>query len=191
MPFTHAKTMILFRNVAGKLIGIDAFRFLPDKDIAGIHLVKDVIQMKILQKQLAMYNHSPKNVFPVMWPVSLTKKNLKRLETEQFVITAKPQGTRCLFYADSDGHQYLQNGTQNFFRLAQSFEFVPPGTILDGIVVIREGVHGEITQNSNAGGKPTFFIMDATRVNQKDLTQMSILERISVVQVLKLFNYVL
>ncbi len=78
----------------------------------------------------------------------------------------------------------MQNGTQNMFKLTQSncFQLIPAGTVLDGIVV-RKIVRGKTARNRNILGKPTFVIMDATRVNGKDVTRKSILDRISIVQV--------
>ena len=78
----------------------------------------------------------------------------------------------------------MQNGTQNMFKLTQSngFQLIPAGTVLDGIVV-RKIVRRKTAQNRNQLEKPTFVIMDATRVNGKDVTRKSILDRISIVQV--------
>ena len=167
------------------MVGNEAsIRFLSDEDIVGIHFVQDSNLGKTLQKRLGLFNHMPKNLFPVNWAISLKRSHLKSLETEQFVVTPKPTGIRCLFFADSEGVQYMQNGTQNMFKLTQSnvFQLIPAGTVLDGIVV-RKIVRRKTAQNRNQLEKPTFVIMDATRVNGKDVTRKSILDRISIVQV--------
>lgn len=157
-------------------------QLLEGKHIDGISLQDDKSTKRML-KLLGSYNHSPKDIiFPVNWPVSLDKSNIKRLETEQFVIAPKPDGPRFLLYVDSDGKTFLLNNTHRVFKLEQSHAFkrIPADTVLDGVVVVSKIVPSEAAQNA---GKPTFVIMDATLVNGKDLTQMGIRERISAVKV--------
>ena len=139
-----------------------------------------------MQIRLAVFNEGPREQFPVNWPVSLNRDNINQLETDgPFVVAPKPLGIRYLLYVDSDGVMFMQNNTQHIFKVDQDLapRLIPNDTILDGIVV-KKLVRGE-SSNDEGNGKLSFVIMDATRFDGEQLTQKSILERISAVQVLK------
>ena len=139
-----------------------------------------------MQIRLAVFNEGPREQFPVNWPISLNRNNINQLKTDgPFVVAPKPLGIRYLLYVDSDGVMFMQNNTRHIFKVDQDLapQFIPNDTILDGIVV-KKLVRGE-GSNDEGDGKLSFVIMDATRFDGEQLTQKSILERISAVQVLK------
>ena len=78
-----------------------------------------------------------------------------------------------------------KNNTQHVFKIDQGLiapKLIPKDTILDGIVV-KKLVRGKSSNRNGDGTKLNFVIMDATRVDGVRLTQKSILDRISAVQV--------
>lgn len=146
----------------------------------------------MLQKRLRTFNHgssTSSSIFPATLPVPITTFNQLMEDGGSFVFSPKPLGIRYLFYFDKEGRSFLMNSTQHIFKVAKScaFRVIPPETVLDGIVV-RKIVRSERSNQEASNGKLTFVIMDATRINGVDLTQKSIQERMSIVQVLKLFN---
>jgi len=180
-------SVICFRHYSGSCVGIDvSVRFLREKDLEGVYLCQDLDFVKQLRARLGFYSHGPVNSFPVSSPITLNKNSVKQLEWEPFVVTPVPLGIRYLLYVDHEGRTFMENSTQQIFQFAKSrlFQHFPTETVLDGIVV-RKMVRGDAAQNvnQNPDGKLTFLIMDATRVKGVDVTQKSIQERISIVQV--------
>jgi len=157
--------------------------FLHDEQIDGISLEDDYEFVRELQVRLGRFNHGALNFFPVNWPASSNSRNIKLLETQPFVVSPTPVGTRFLLYIDQKGRIFMENMAQHIFKVDQDKApwMTSTDTVLDGIVtrmVIRDGS----IQNK---GKLTFVIMDVTRVNGVDLTKKGILERMSAAQVIK------
>jgi len=132
---------------------------------------------------LGIFNEGPRDQFPVNWPVSLNRNNIGKLKTAgPFVVAPKPLGIRVLLYVNPNGMMFFENNTQNVFKVDPDLApQLPKDTILDGIIV-KKLVRGE-GSNGNGDGKLSFVIMDATRVDGVQLTQKSIQERISAVEV--------
>ena len=169
------------------MVGIDfGVKFLQEENVEGISLCQNVNFVRDIQIRLGVFNEGSRQEFPVNWPISLNRNNLHKLKTDgPFVVAPKPVGIRYLLYVDSDGMMFMQNNTQHVFKIDQGLiapKLIPKDTILDGIVV-KKLVRGKSSNRNGDGTKLNFVIMDATRVDGVQLTQKTILERISAVQV--------
>ena len=133
---------------------------------------------------MGIFNEGPRDQFPVNWPVSLNRNNIDKLKTAgPFVVSPKPLGIRALLYVNPDGMIFFENNTQHVFKVDPDLSpKLPKDTILDGIIV-KKLVRGEGSNDGNGDGKLSFVIMDATRVDGVQLSQKSIQERISAVEV--------
>jgi len=152
---------------------------------SNISLCQNVNFVRDIQIRLGVFNEGSRQEFPVNWPISLNRNNLHKLKTDgPFVVAPKPVGIRYLLYVDSDGMMFMQNNTQHVFKIDPDLapKVIPKDTILDGIVV-KKLVRGKSSNRNGDGTKLNFVIMDATRVDGVQLTQKSILDRISAVQV--------
>ncbi|EFX64762.1 hypothetical protein DAPPUDRAFT_265827 [Daphnia pulex] len=70
-----------------------------------------------MQVRLGRFTKGPTDISPVMWPVSLSKKNVHLLASKPYVVGPKPSGPRFLLYIDSSGEIFLENMTQHIFRI--------------------------------------------------------------------------
>ena len=172
-----------------------------DIDIDGISPVEDSYLITQLKMRIARFAHAQPNVggLPVNWPFQLSRANIHHLEAEPYVVSPKPFGMRYLIYIDCEGKMFLVNNSRrlpmrNTFKLDQdrALQLIPADTVLDGFLsrkILRDGAH----ENSQdwSKGKLTFIIMDAIRCKGVDLTQKSIQERITAIQVNYNFENVL
>ncbi len=148
-----------------------------------------------MQVRLGKFAKGQAVFFPVMWPVSLSMKNVQSLASKPYVVGPKPSGPRFLLYIDSSGDIFLENMTQHIFRVdedhaikIETFDGRPiTDTVLDG-VISREKSDDDASCNGNikedgTTGKLKFVILDAIRCSGNDLTGLNILERIAFVRV--------
>jgi hypothetical protein len=172
-------------SFSGQYLEIDMnATFFNGEQVEGIELVTNFEQVRELHVRLGEYAKGPKNFFPAMWPVKLSKEKLKLLETEKHFVIPKPTGTRYLLYVDPSGQMFLENMTQNVFRidgdhlidLISSDGQSVTDTVLDGVVTRVSEAHPD-------AGRLTFVIMDATLCRGVQLTQMNISQRIAYVRV--------
>ena len=169
-------------------------KFLKNEDVDGITVVTDLDLVKEMQHKLGRFADGPTDFFPAAWAVSLNQKNFDLLSFAPYVVTPKPDGTRYLLYVDSVGDVYLENQTQNFFKMSEnrtvqllsSDRRVLKDTILDGYFVRRICSTG--SEGPDQLGRLTFIIQDAIRCNGTDLTKRGILQRIDTIEVI-LFYY--
>jgi hypothetical protein len=47
-------------------------KFLDDEDVEGVHLLNDFDLVREMQVRLGEFAKGPRNIFPAMWPVSLS-----------------------------------------------------------------------------------------------------------------------
>ena len=176
---------------SGEFVEVDRdAKFLKDEEVDGISVVTDLDLVKQMQHKLGRFSNGPTDFFPANWAVSLNSTNLNLLRSAPYVVAPKPDGTRYLFYVDSNGDVYLENQTQNFFRMSEDRAIqllssdgrVLKDTVLDGYFVRRICSSGPENQ-----GRLTFIIQDAIRCNGKDLTGLGILRRIDFIEVLITF----
>ena len=182
-----------FRDFPGEFVGIDFdVKFLQHEDVKGITLCHNFDFARALQIRLGVFNEGPHNMFPVNWPVSLNRSNMNRLKTDgPCVVAPKPVGIRYLLFVNSEGIIFMENNTQHVFKVDPDLApKLPKDTILDGIVV-KKLVRGEGSNGNGDDGKLSYVIMDATRVDGVQLTQKSIQERISAVEVYRKKSYLM
>jgi hypothetical protein len=132
----------------------------------------------------------------MLWPVSLSTKNVQSLASKPYVVGPKPEpkpsGPRFLLYIDSSGDIFLENMTQYIFLVdedhamkIETFDGKPiTDTVLDGIITREKSINDASSCNGKeTTRKLTFVILDAIRCNGNDLTGLNILERIAFVRV--------
>ena len=149
-----------------------------------------------LQVRLGNFAKGEIDIFPAMWPVSLSTDNVRLLSSKPYVMAPRPIGPRFFLYIDPSGDIFLENMTQHIFRVdedhainIQSFDGRPiTDTVLDGIFTREKMGDDSSSDGAETFGKLTFVIQDAIRCNGKDLTQWNILERIGFIYV-NLFCY--
>ena len=150
--------------------------------VDGINIVTDFDLVKEMQAKMKNFTNWRKDFFPVNWPFSLNKN----------IVAPKPEGTRYLLYVDSYGDIYLENQTQNFFRVSQDREIqlLLPDTVLDGYFVHPIAAVSDDEAEEEAAAHPgenqgrlTFLIQDATRCNGVDLSGLGIVKRIAFIKV--------
>ena len=154
----------------------------------GITLVTDFDFVKQMQLKFSLFTNWSKEFFPVIWPLALNKKNLKHLTWSSYVVTPKPRGHRYLLYVDSYGDIYLENPTQNFFRVSEDREIqlLSADTLLDGYFVHPVAAGSDDKTEEVPGenqGRLTFLIQDAIRCDGVDLSGLGIIERIAFIEV--------
>ncbi|XP_046456075.1 mRNA-capping enzyme-like isoform X2 [Daphnia pulex] len=163
-------------------------KFIDNEDVEGVHLVNDFDLVRQLQVRLGEFAKGPRNIFPAMWPVSLSTKNVQSLASKPYyVVGPKPAGPRFLLYIDSSGDIFLENMTQHIFRVdedhaikIETFDGRPiTDTVLDGIITREKSIDNASCNGKEATKKFTFIILDAIRCSGNDLTGLNILERIA------------
>ncbi len=166
-------------------------KFVDNEDVAGVHLVNDFDLVREMQLRLGKFAKGPTDMFPVMWPVALSMKNVHLLVSKPYVVATKPSGPRFLLYIDSSGDIFLENMTQHIFRVdedhaidIQMFDGQPiTDTVLDGIITREKcNANDSSCNGKEATRKLTFVILDAIRCNGNDLTDFNILQRIAFVR---------
>jgi hypothetical protein len=170
---------------------------LDNEDVEGVHLVTDFDLVRDIQVLLGRFTKGPTNIFPAMWSVSLSMKNVNRLASGPYVVGPKPSGPRFMIYIDHSGDIFLENMTQHIFRVDEDHAIkieTSDGrpitdTVLDGIITNVKSIDDASCNGKEATRKLTFVILDAIRCNGKDLTGLNILERLAFVRVsnIKLF----
>ena len=183
------------QSFSGQFTQVDRdAKFLKDEDVDGIAVVTDLDLVKEMQHKIGRFADRPIDFFPAAWAVSLNQKNFDLLSFAPYVVTPKPDGTLYLLYVDSVGDVYLENQTQNFFKMSEnrtvqllsSDRQVLKDTLLDGYFVRRICSTG--SEGPDQLGRLTFIIQDAIRCNGTDLTKRGILQRIDTIEVI-LFYY--
>ncbi len=150
----------------------------------GIHLVTDFELVRQLQVRLGECAKGPTDFFPAMWPVNLSTENITSLESEPYVVTPKPYGTRYLLYVNPSGEMFLENLTQHIFRIDDDHAIKMISSDGQSITdVILDGVVTRVSETHPDAGRLTFVIMDAIRCRGVSLTQMGISRRIAFVKV--------
>ena len=142
-------------------------------DIPG-NMVTDRNQLLDLQETVAKlvdFNGNPKR-FPGAQPISFASCHLKELLSENYLVSEKADGIRCLLYTRAKGDQvesYLIDRKNNFYY--NHFGLPLPGlkhahknSIVDGELVL-EKVKGKI--------ELWFLFFDALVVDNKNLTTKS------------------
>jgi hypothetical protein len=172
---------------------------LDNEDVEGVHLVTDFDLVRDIQVLLGRFTKGPTNIFPAMWSVSLSMKNVNRLASGPYVVGPKPSGPRFMIYIDHSGDNFLENMTQHIFRVDEDHAIkieTSDGrpitdTVLDGIITSEKSIDDASCNGKEATRKLTFVILDAIRCNGKDLTGLNILERLAFVRVSNINMFVI
>ena len=153
----------------------------------GVSILTDIDLARDIHRRLGSFSHGPRDFFPVNWPVTLSRDNMDLLE-RSYVVRAKAHGPRFLLYVDELGALYMENQTQQVFRIDHERALQLPNvtdTVLDGILaeVKRTGERQKSKAKRVDRKQFVFFVHDAILVGGVDITQRGILERIACVQV--------
>ena len=171
---------------AGEFIGIDRnAKLIEDEQVNGVHLVTDYNRVRDMHVLLGRYTKGPLNFFPGMTGISLSMKKIPMLESEPYVVSPKPTGTRFLLYVNASGQIFMEKKTQQVFRVDTMKMLNCDGqpitdTVLDGFLTREKTNAGDF---GTSKGKLTFVIMDAIRCNGKSLIELNFLQRIALVKV--------
>ena len=152
--------------------------FYNRENMENVSLVTDLCLVNEMRGRLGAYVNRQ---FPANWPTYLSHDNVSQLESQRYIIILKPNGWRYLLYVDADGRVFFENRLQHFFLM-------DPGHAvklmsLDGRVLTDTVLDGSLVWERH-GGRLTFVIQDAIRVDGVDLTGLGIVERIAYVDVI-------
>ena len=155
--------------------------FFNRENVENVSLVTDLLLVNEMRGRLGDYVNRPTSWFPANWPTSLSQDHVSQLESQRYVVTLKPDGWRYFLYVDADGRVFFENRLQHFFLM-------DPGHAvklmsLDGRVLTDTVLDGSLVRERH-GGRLTFVIQDAIRVDGVDLTGLGIVERIDYVNVI-------
>lgn len=178
------------KKFPGQFVQIDPdAKLLGDQQIDGVHLVTDYHLTRTIQTRLGNYANGPTDLFPGMWPITLSMENIHVLESKPYVVSAQPCGSRMFLYVDSSGKIYLENMTQHIFQVDDNCALMlvsngrpATDTVLEGVMTtVKPAANGD-----NCIKQFTFVIQDAIRCIGKDLTGLNIQNRIDFVKVISL-----
>ena len=170
-------------------------KFLDDEEVEGARLLTDAEQVNEIRTHFGKDIQGPHEIFAAMWHVDLSMKRLQQLRKQKnrYFVAPKPVGRRFMLYVNAKGEVFMENNARNVFQLVNGHEIqfltrdgsACTDTILDGVVTRATN------DNSDANGymskqKLTFVIMDAARCNGRDLTKMSVVDRLNCVKVGKM-----
>lgn len=130
----------------GQFTGIRPFtKFLDNEKVEGIHLVTDIDLVRDIHLRISEATKGPPNFFPAMCPVNLTMQDLHLIGSNSqtpYVMTISPAGPRFLLYIDPAGQIFMENTSQQIFRvdsdhainIISSDGHPITDTILDGVI---------------------------------------------------------
>lgn len=143
-------------------------------------MVTDRVKLYHLRHTVSRHNGGIASHLATEWYVNLTRENIRKLEQEPYVVTARPSGVRYLLYVDPSEEIFMQNISVHFFRLDEDRKLqlnTVGETLLDGYIMSWSG--------DWEGKRLTYLVKDCTLCNGVDLKQRGLLERIRVFKVLK------
>ena len=169
-------------------------KFLDDEDVEGVRLLTDARQVYKLRNLLGENIKGSQVSFAAMWPVDMSMDRLQRVLEIPYYVAPKPHGHRFMLYINATGETFLENNSRNVFQLdgEHSFHFISRDgsacidTVLDGVITRpKSSTIDDGNDDKESKPKLTFVVMDAVRYNGRDLTNMSVADRMACIKVIR------
>ncbi|KAF1768750.1 hypothetical protein GCK72_000563 [Caenorhabditis remanei] len=130
--------------------------------IEGVRHCEDPGKKSILQAKVQELCKWNKQGFPGLQPVSLSRKNIKLLEEEDYMVSWKADGMRYIVYMN-DGEVYAFDRDNEVFEI-ENLDFVTKdGSPLLGTLVDTEVIIDKVMEHGYEVNKPRMLIYDIMR----------------------------
>ena len=167
-------------------------KFYDDEDVDGVRLLTSLEQVNEIRKLLGRNIKGPDGLFAAMWPVDMAIDHLQKVLENPYFVAPRPHGHRFMLYIDTSGQIFMENNSRNVFQLEDECKIrflsrdgrAITDTVIDGVLTRTKAnpTNGGNIENDNKH-KLTFVIIDAARYNGRDLTKLSVTDRMECVKV--------